>query len=222
MVADSCAHGARQLRGERGIGFARPHRRLRGCGEHSTVPTRLRSPGGRKSGSAALPTAGRQQCPGHRVLGLQQRPRGETTPSPAVDHDVAAFSHPQQHRIDRGGHHGKAICVSDCHPVPGQSNTKGGVGSAGTSGLKVALRSYLGVLPARFAVQVGPTRETMCGCARRCGVSRRRRSTSGCPRWRRRAGTGVSRDQVSEVLGSDAALRDRVLWHMLYESTVPR
>ncbi|MCX4099246.1 tyrosine-type recombinase/integrase [Nocardia sp. alder85J] len=29
----------------------------------------------------------------------------------------------------------------------------------------------------------------------------------------------LSRDRVVEILGSDAALRDRVLWHMLYESS---
>jgi integrase/recombinase XerC/integrase/recombinase XerD len=29
----------------------------------------------------------------------------------------------------------------------------------------------------------------------------------------------LSRDRVAEILGSDAALRDRVLWHMLYESS---
>lgn len=29
----------------------------------------------------------------------------------------------------------------------------------------------------------------------------------------------LSRDRVAEILGSDAALRDRVFWHMLYESS---
>ncbi|WP_227999968.1 hypothetical protein [Nocardia australiensis] len=29
----------------------------------------------------------------------------------------------------------------------------------------------------------------------------------------------LSRDRVAQILGSDAALRDRVSWHMLYESS---
>jgi integrase/recombinase XerC/integrase/recombinase XerD len=59
-----------------------------------------------------------------------------------------------------------------------------------------------------------------------CGYWREQDWLAGDPLVRLRArpappdtSKALSRDRVTEILGSDAALRDRVLWHMLYESS---
>lgn len=59
-----------------------------------------------------------------------------------------------------------------------------------------------------------------------CGYWRAQDWLDGDPLVRLRArpappdtSKALSRDRVAQILGSDAALRDRVLWHMLYESS---
>jgi site-specific recombinase XerD len=59
-----------------------------------------------------------------------------------------------------------------------------------------------------------------------CGYWRAQGWLAGDPLVRLRArpappdiSKALSRDRVAEILGSDAALRERVLWHMLYESS---
>ncbi|MBF6208725.1 site-specific integrase [Streptomyces gardneri] len=59
-----------------------------------------------------------------------------------------------------------------------------------------------------------------------CGCWREQQWLAGDPLVRLRArpappdtSKALSRERVAEILGSDAALRERVLWHMLYESS---
>lgn len=59
-----------------------------------------------------------------------------------------------------------------------------------------------------------------------CGYWREQQWLAGDPLVRLRTrpappdtGKALSRKRVAEILGSDAALRERVLWHMLYESS---